>query len=433
MSTRSLQIECLLTPVIDYRDGSIASGYTVYFYSAGTSSAKNVYTEKEKTNPYTSRTLGSDGTVQVYGDGIYKIDILDTDGTTVYEWDNIKVQSPNIAVLSKSGTYTATVDDDYILVGATMTLNLYAAASFTHPLCVKLTGAYTLTIDPSGAELIEGASTYTLDTEDSAVWLFSNGSAWFVANATSVSAVDAINLVASVGGSAKLTAKAATIDIEDNNEYLRQKNAADDDYVDLVKVNDSDQIELGAVLKAIEILNTGLTIQDTGGDHTLTIKSNEDLNDDYILNLILNDSSRTIDLGGDFSITGAFVVSDATTLKAADILPSGTVAFFGQATSPTGWTKKIDWQDGAMLVLNSDADGTTLDSGGAVKPQTAHTHIASAHTHTVTPTTAGDQMTGGGGWTVATPNPVTSSSSGDVATASNTAFYYQEIICCIKD
>ena len=65
MTTRALQFDLLRTPVIDYRDGSVAAGYSVEFYSAGTSTAKNVWTEKEKTNAYTTRTLGSDGTVTV--------------------------------------------------------------------------------------------------------------------------------------------------------------------------------------------------------------------------------------------------------------------------------------------------------------------------------------------------------------------------------
>jgi len=52
-------------------------------------------------------------------------------------------------------------------------------------------------------------------------------------------------------------------------------------------------------------------------------------------------------------------------------LPTGTVCLFGQATSPTGWTKKTDWQDGAAITINSDADGTALGSGGAGKLEEA--------------------------------------------------------------
>jgi hypothetical protein len=409
MSTRALQIECLLTPLIDYRTGSLCSAYTAYFYAAGTSTAKNVWTEKEKTNPYTSRTIGSDGTVQVYGDGVYKIVIKDGDGTTVYEWDNIKVQYPNIAVLSKSGTYTSTDDDDYIIVGATMTLNLHAASTWTHPICAYLNGSYTLTIDPNGSELIGGASTYTLSTSGAAVWLFSNGSAIFVANAVSVSATNAINLVSSIGGDAKLTAKTSTIDIEDNNEYLRQKNAADTDYINMIKINASDQIEVGAVLKALEILNTGLTIQDTGGDNTLTLKCNEDLSASRVLSLVVSDSNRALTFSRDFStetptfplqrlidnsgagsyygqikIASTFAAARDIQIKGADgnfVLLTGdvgTVMTFGQNSAPSGWTRLTTGDtiydaavDNAMFCF---AKTGNIAQGGAANPQSQHLH-----------------------------------------------------------
>ncbi len=170
-TTRALQITELLTPVIDYRTNSVASGYTAYFYSAGTSSAKNVWTEKEKTNPYTSRTLGSDGTAQVYGDGVYRIIIKDTDGTTVYDWDNIKVQANTFTIQTKSDTYTATADDDLILCSGTFTVNLAAVTGFSHPLIIKRVSG-TITIDPYSDETIDGSSTISLTSADDSAVLY---------------------------------------------------------------------------------------------------------------------------------------------------------------------------------------------------------------------------------------------------------------------
>lgn len=374
-----------MTPLIDYRDGSICSAYTAYFYAAGTSTAKNVWTEKEKTNAFTSKALGSSGAIQLYGDGVYKIIIKDADSTTVYEWDNVKVQHPNIAVLSKSGTYTATVDDDYIIVGATMTLNLFAAASATHPICVKLNGSYTLTIDPSGAELIDGSSTYSLTTSGAAVWLFAYGSAWYVANATSVTAVSAINLVASIGGSAELTATATTIDIMTNNQYLRQLDNAGTGYVNLIKANASDQIELGAAVAITEatFLNTGLHILDSNATHDLIIKPGSNLTADKTLTITTGDADRTISMGGNItataavSITGAFTVSDATTLKAADIFPATTKVLFCQNSAPTGWTRDAVWAtDGAAVCYAASGDCV---NAGAGRMDTAGTHAAVSH------------------------------------------------------
>jgi hypothetical protein len=170
MTTRALQFDVLLTPVHDYRTNSIASGYTVEFYAAGTTTAKNVWTEKEKTNPFTSRTLGSDGTVQVYGDGVYKILIKDADDTTVYTWDNVKCQANTFTVQSKSAAYTVTADDDLILVDTTagdVTINLATVTGFTHPVQVKVTaGANNAVVTPSGTQTIDGAATDGISLAD---------------------------------------------------------------------------------------------------------------------------------------------------------------------------------------------------------------------------------------------------------------------------
>lgn len=190
MTTRAIQIESLLDPIVDYRDNSIASGYTVYFYSAGTSSPKNVWTEKEKTNPYTSRTLGSDGSVQLYGDGVYKIVIKDGDGTTVYSWDNIKVQANTFTVQNKSGTYTATADDDLILCDGTFTVNIATVAGFTHPLIIKRISG-TVTVDPYSTETIDGSATISLTASDDSVVLYPDVAASVWRRADSLSGLTA--------------------------------------------------------------------------------------------------------------------------------------------------------------------------------------------------------------------------------------------------
>ena len=162
MTTRALQITELLTPVVDPTTGIIADGYTAYFYAAGTSDAK--------TNPYTSVVLGAgaweSATAQVYGDGNYKIIIKNGDGTTVLEWDDVKIQANNISVVTKTGNYTATPDDDVILVdssGGNITISIETVANFEHPLTIKkIAAGNTVTIDPSGAQTIDGESTIAL-------------------------------------------------------------------------------------------------------------------------------------------------------------------------------------------------------------------------------------------------------------------------------
>lgn len=172
MSTRAIQITELLTPVIDYRDGAVAASFTVEFYAAGTSDTKNVWTEKEKTNAYTTRTLSSDGTVQVYGDGIYKIIIKDTTPTTVYTWDNMKYQATTYTVQNKSGAYTVTPDDDLIIVDTDVediTISAEAVATFERGVTIFNAGSNDVIFNPDGSETVGGELTYYVYSGSDAV------------------------------------------------------------------------------------------------------------------------------------------------------------------------------------------------------------------------------------------------------------------------
>lgn len=132
--------------------------------------------------------------------------------------------------------------------------------------------------------------------------------------------------------------------------------------------------------------------------------------------------------------------------------PPGTVALFGQASAPIGWTKKTTWSDNAMLCINTQANGTALDSDGSANPQSAHTHTDS-HTHTG-PSHSHTGVTGGPSSTVGceglaggTPtypgsqihthalNADGTGNTGDRSgsISSNTAPLYQEVIAATKD
>jgi hypothetical protein len=83
MSTRALQFDILLLGFRDPdTDAPLAKG-VVNFYSAGTSTPLTVWDTKEKTGARTSVPLDDNGQFQVYGDGVYKLEILDSTGTPV--------------------------------------------------------------------------------------------------------------------------------------------------------------------------------------------------------------------------------------------------------------------------------------------------------------------------------------------------------------
>ena len=162
--TRALQLDILLSGLRDPDTLAPLAGGTVYFYAAGTTTPKNVWSEKAKTNAYTSVTLDANGSLAnpYYGDGWYKLVVKDSDGNTEYTWDQIYFQSNAFSVVQKTETYTATPDDDVILCDGTFTLNLQTVANFEHPLEILNTGSGTITIDAYSTQTIEGSLTLSL-------------------------------------------------------------------------------------------------------------------------------------------------------------------------------------------------------------------------------------------------------------------------------
>jgi len=65
--------------------------------------------------------------------------------------------------------------------------------------------------------------------------------------------------------------------------------------------------------------------------------------------------------------------AEAAARIAGDFESGTCIAAFGQNSAPTGWTRKDDWQDNAMLCYAATGD---IGSGGAANPQGAHSHGA---------------------------------------------------------
>lgn len=164
MGTRALQLDILLSGLKDPDTNAVLSGGTVEFYAAGTTTAKNVWSEKAKTNAFTSVTLDANGSVAnpYYGDGWYKIIVKDAAGNTEYTWDQVYLQSNVYSVVQKTEAYTATPDDDVILCSGTWTLGLQTVANFEHPLDIVNIGSGTITVDPYSTQTIGGSSTLAL-------------------------------------------------------------------------------------------------------------------------------------------------------------------------------------------------------------------------------------------------------------------------------
>lgn len=108
--------------------------------------------------------------------------------------------------------------------------------------------------------------------------------------------------------------------------------------------------------------------------------------------------------------------------------PTGTIMLFGQNSAPTGWTRKADWQDNAMLCY---ASAGAIGSGGAVNPQSTHIHGIAGHANHFHNLQAGTDIAAGANFSDETIS--TDAHDHGAATAANSAPFYQEIIAATKD
>jgi len=95
--------------------------------------------------------------------------------------------APSVTVSSPSADQTLTspsgIEEVYIYTPSTaITVNLVAAATcgsgFKYQ--IKNRSTNTVTIDPNGSETIDGASTFSLSTQEASVTLITDGSSWFI-------------------------------------------------------------------------------------------------------------------------------------------------------------------------------------------------------------------------------------------------------------
>jgi hypothetical protein len=106
-------------------------------------------------------------------------------GATI-EGSTIKTTGGTVTnVSTKTTTYTATATDSVLLVDSTsgnITINLPAAALSTGQLLTvkKTVAANTVTLDGSGSETIDGATTLAMTAQWASRTIVCNGTAWFV-------------------------------------------------------------------------------------------------------------------------------------------------------------------------------------------------------------------------------------------------------------
>lgn len=186
-----------------FSGSSIAAGYKLFQYQAGTSTKANTYTDSGKgtanSNPM---TLNSDGRLDqdVYIDQSMKFVLAassagDPPSSSVWTIDNALSTEQLWTTVAKTANYTVVEADrdKLVLVDATsgaVTISLLAAATAGDgfQIAVKKTDSSgnAVTVDANGTETIDGSLTVALSNQNEVVFLISNGSNWFVSNSSAV-------------------------------------------------------------------------------------------------------------------------------------------------------------------------------------------------------------------------------------------------------
>lgn len=207
-ASKAQSISFLLSQV-RITSGPLAGG-KAYFYAAGTTTLKAVWTDRGKVtqaaNPY---TLDANATAQLYGDGIYRVVIKDSAGVTRYDRDNLKFSEmegdATANVLNYgNGTLAAAVT----AIGSTPTTLAFGT---NQTLTANLTIPATIELMPiNGAQIIPGAYTLTGLKEPRTSW-FSNGVIGAAAAVANNGTVIVDSDITGINGKAKIAANNVTV------------------------------------------------------------------------------------------------------------------------------------------------------------------------------------------------------------------------------
>jgi len=138
---------------------AIGGGWKLYHYVAGTSTLKNVWTDRGKTTTAAQPVVAdANGVMSFYADGLYRFVVYDANNVQLYEWDNVffgSLESTNHAegvALASASTLVLGSDGDYFHVTGTTTI---AAITGTQPF-VFLTFDSALTLTHSSSLVLKG-------------------------------------------------------------------------------------------------------------------------------------------------------------------------------------------------------------------------------------------------------------------------------------
>ena len=205
----------VLNPVVD-SSGNTISGAQLFFYEVGTSTKKNTYSDSAKTllnaNPVVADSAGRFGDIFMLTDAQYKVVLApasDTDPPTspIDTWDNFSPIRGSITadtpVVSKSANFTVLTTQKGSLFevdasSGSVNATLPAAADATNGFEITVkkidSSSNAVTVDGSGSETIDGATTQTLSNQYDSIIIVCDGTEWHVKAENDASASDPLPL-----------------------------------------------------------------------------------------------------------------------------------------------------------------------------------------------------------------------------------------------
>jgi len=168
-------------------NGDPLAGGKLNTYAAGTTTPKATYTtadgDIDNDNPV-EQDASAKASVWL-GDGGYKFVLTDSADNIIFTTDNIGGTSDTafggqVNLITTNTNINTTYANSANIVTGTTTLSLLPATSGGEGfyITVKNAGVDTVTIDPDGGELIDGAATLTIPPGLSAL-IITNGTAWY--------------------------------------------------------------------------------------------------------------------------------------------------------------------------------------------------------------------------------------------------------------
>lgn len=177
-------------------NGDPLAGGKLYTYEAGTTTPKTTYTTEDATTPNTNPViLDSNGYADVWLDtGSYKFVLDDSDDVEQWTLDDISgsdtsVFGAQVVTQATNLNLTSIYRNNLIVTTAGLTISLLAAATATEGFIfsVQNTSSSNVTIDPDGAETINGNATLTIPPNGGGT-IVCDGSNWQILSMVTVSA-----------------------------------------------------------------------------------------------------------------------------------------------------------------------------------------------------------------------------------------------------